>query len=235
MCGRFATLLPNDAMAQLFDAAPDNDLPEGPNFNVCPTTQIGVVVSGDRRRLVAMRWGFIPSWYKAQNGGPLLINARSETIAEKPAFRDACRTRRCLIPMRGFYEWTRKEGEKPKPWYIFRADGTPLVCAGIHQSWGQGEDTVSTVAMVTCAANDPMSKIHHRMPVVIEEGDWALWLGETAGKAAPLMTQAGADVLDWFRVSDAVNSNRATGAELVQPVKERSEINRAETVSSREE
>lgn len=92
MCGRFAITLPSDAMAQLFDAAPANDLPKGPNFNVCPTNQVSVIVSGDeRRRLVAMRWGFIPHWYKKPADGPLLINARSETLAEKPAFRAACR------------------------------------------------------------------------------------------------------------------------------------------------
>ena len=113
MCGRFAITLPNDAMAQLFAAQPDNDLPEGPNFNVCPTNQIAVCTGdGQGRRLQAMRWGFIPHWYKAPNGGPLLINARSETIAEKPAFKAACRERRCLIACTGFYEWTKDPEEK---------------------------------------------------------------------------------------------------------------------------
>ena len=110
MCGRFAITLPNDAMAQLFAAAPANDLPQVPNFNVCPTTQIHVVRGGETgRQLVSMRWGFLPHWYKATDGGPLLINARAETIAEKPAFRAACRQRRCLIPVTGFYEWTKDE------------------------------------------------------------------------------------------------------------------------------
>ncbi len=119
MCGRFAITLPPDAMAQLFAAIPANDLPEVPNYNVCPTNQVHVVRFGDAaRRLVSMRWGFIPHWYKTPNDGPLLINARAETIAEKPAFRTAARERRCLIPASGFYEWTKDEGGNRLPWYI---------------------------------------------------------------------------------------------------------------------
>ncbi len=105
MCGRFAITLPPDAMAQLFEAVPANDLPPVPNYNVCPTNHVHVV-TGDARRLVSMRWGLIPHWYKAPSDGPLLINARAETVAEKPAFRAAVRERRCLIPASGFYEWT---------------------------------------------------------------------------------------------------------------------------------
>ena len=110
MCGRFAITLPPDAMAQLFEAVPANDLPQVPNYNVCPTNQVHAVIGGDQRRLVSLRWGFLPHWYKTPSDGPLLINARAETIAEKPAFRSACRERRCLIPATGFYEWTKASG-----------------------------------------------------------------------------------------------------------------------------
>ena len=114
MCGRMALTLPHEAMVQMFDAVPANDLPEVPNYNVCPTVQIPVVTAQDSmRQLRPMRWGFIPSWYKKPNGGPLLINARAETIAEKPAFRAACRERRCLLPITGFYEWERDGDAKP--------------------------------------------------------------------------------------------------------------------------
>ena len=107
MCGRMAITLPHEAMVQVFDAVPSNDLPPQENYNVCPTDPVAVVASDQGRRLRTMRWGFIPHWYKKPNDGPLLINARSETIAEKPAFRAACRERRCLIPADGFYEWTK--------------------------------------------------------------------------------------------------------------------------------
>ncbi len=212
MCGRFAITLPNDAMAQVFDAQPDNDLPQGPNFNVCPTNSVHVVTAG--RRLTAMRWGFIPHWYKAPNDGPLLINARSETIAQKPAFRAACRERRCLIPAHGFYEWTKSPDGDRLPWFIH--GDAPLVFAGVWQVWG--EDPVATCAIVTCPANAKMGQLHARMPVILSPPDWATWLGEGDQKAAPLMTAAPDDALTFYRVGEAVNSNRAVGPQLIDPV-----------------
>ena len=216
MCGRFVINMPSDLMAQLFDAVPANDLPPVPNFNVCPTTQVHVVSAGESgRRLGAMRWGFIPHWYKKPNDGPLLINARAETIAEKPAFRAACRERRCILPVSGFYEWTRT-GDEKLPWYIQRSDGAPMALAGIWQAWG--EDAQPTCAVVTTGATGPMADIHHRVPVILEQDDWGLWLGEQGKGAALLMTPCADDVLTFHRVDAAVNSNRASGPELIAPI-----------------
>lgn len=218
MCGRFATLLPNDAMAQLFQARPANDLPDVPNFNVCPTTQVQVVRSVEGQRgLVPMRWGFLPHWYKSETDGPLLINARAETIAEKPAFRAACRERRCLIVATGFYEWTKDADGKRLPWYIHREDGEPIAFAGVWQLWGK-DSARPTCAIVTTGANSAMSAIHHRMPVILDPSDWAAWLGETADKAAPLMRPGPEDRLAFHRVDPAVNSNRASGPGLIEPL-----------------
>ena len=220
MCGRFAVTLPSDAMAQLFEAAPANDLPDVPNYNVCPTNAVHVVRSGEAgRRLVAMRWGFIPHWYKKPNDGPLLINARAETIADKPAFRAACRERRAIVIGSGFYEWTR-DGDQRLPWYITRADGAPIAFAAIWQDWAardSQEPAIPTVAIVTTGANTPMSAIHHRMPVILEAADVGLWLGEKGKGAASLMRAAADDALVWHRVSRAVNSNRAHGPDLILP------------------
>lgn len=221
MCGRMAVTLPPDAMAQLFAAAPANDLPQVPNYNVCPTTQVHIVTNaeGAGRRLRGMRWGFIPRWYKKPNGGPLLINARAETIAEKPAFREAVRTRRGLIIATGFYEWTKDSEGGRDPWYITRSDAAPLAFAAIWQVWRKGEDDgLTTCAIVTTAANGPMQAIHHRMPVILEADDWPLWLGEAGKGAATLMRPAADDLLSWHRVDRAVNSNRASGPELIEPL-----------------
>lgn len=204
-------------MAQLFEAAPANDLPDVPNYNVCPTTQVHVILHEDQRRLTSMRWGFLPHWYKAPNDGPLLINARAETIAEKPAFRAACRERRCLILASGFYEWTRTETER-LPWYITRSDDTPLILAGIWQDWGEGDQHQRSCAIVTTAANTPMSAIHHRMPVILEPQDVGLWLGEKGKGAARLMRPASDRTLTWHRVDVAVNSNKAKGPDLIAPL-----------------
>ena len=220
MCGRFAITLPVDAMARLFEAVPGNDVPGEPRYNVCPTTPVAVCTAGDgERRLRAMRWGFVPHWYKTPTDGPLLINARSETIAEKPAFRAACRERRCLIPADGFYEWTRAEGQVPLPWYIHRADGAPLIFGGIWQEWErEGHDRIATCAVVTCAAGPGMDAIHDREPLVLEPADWPLWLGEAGHGAARLMKAAAPGVLAWHRVGTEVNSNRASGPQLIARV-----------------
>lgn len=221
MCGRMAVTLPPDAMARLFAAAPANDLPQAPNYNVCPTNRVHIVTSdgAGQRRLGAMRWGLIPHWYKKPNDGPLLINARAETIAEKPAFRSAARDRRGLIVASGFYEWTKDEAGNRNPWYITRSDGAPLAFAAVWQSWKDAEgQEMPTCAVVTCAANRAMQAIHHRMPVVLEEEDWPLWLGEAGKGAAPLMKPAPEETLRWHRVERTVNSNRAEGPELIEPL-----------------
>ncbi|SPH22247.1 Putative SOS response-associated peptidase YedK [Ascidiaceihabitans donghaensis] len=221
MCGRFAITLPNDAMAQLFAAAPSNDLPDVPNFNVCPTTLVHVITSQmEQRRLEAMRWGLIPNWYKNPNEGPLLINARGETIADKPAFRTACRERRGIIVATGFYEWTKGADGARDPWYITRRDEAPLMFAAVWQDWA-GADTaapIRTCAAVTVAANVAMSAVHHRMPVVLEQNQVPKWLGEQGKGAATLMRAAPEDTLRWHRVDRAVNSNRASGAQLIEPL-----------------
>jgi putative SOS response-associated peptidase YedK len=214
-----AITTPHEAVVEMFGAVPSNDLPETPNHNVCPTVQIPVVTAADAgRRLRPMRWGFIPPWYKKPNGGPLLINARAETIAEKPAFREACRTRRCLIPVTGFYEWYRDGDGTPLPWFVSRTDKLPLVMAGIWQDWERDDEAHTSCAIVTTGANEAMAKIHHRIPVILAQNEWALWLGEAGKGAARLMKSAPEDALLFHRVSVDVNSNRATGAGLLEPI-----------------
>jgi putative SOS response-associated peptidase YedK len=219
MCGRLAISLPKEAMTELFQATPANDLPQTPNYNVCPTDNIHTVTSDQgTRHLRAMRWGFVPSWYATLAGGPLLINARSETITEKPAFRDACQSRRCLIPADGFYEWVRNAGEKPIPYRVLKSDEQPMAMAGIWQNCEIDGSIIATCAIVTTGANKTMGKIHHRLPVIIGPEDWPLWLGEAGKGAANLMQPVAEYVLDLQRVSTAVNSSRASGPKLWEKV-----------------
>ncbi|MGH1464970.1 MAG: SOS response-associated peptidase [Cognatishimia sp.] len=221
MCGRIANTLPSDAMAQMFSAVPANKLPNVPNYNICPTTGIHVVMGADpgnsdgTRKLVQMRWGFIPHWYKAPNDGPLLINARAETLAEKPAFRMACRECRCLIPVTGYYEWTKDQAGKRWPWY-FSAEGQ-MALAGVWQDWSVDGETQRSCAVVTTGANTQVSKIHHRMPVIISQENWGLWLGEQGHGAATLMTPAPQGVISFHAVDPKVNSNKASGPDLIEP------------------
>lgn len=208
-------------MATLFEATLSNDLAPLPNYNICPTNRIHSVTSEDgQRRLRPMRWGFLPHWYKTENGGPLLINARAETIAEKPAFKAACRERRCLIPATGFYEWTKDEDDNRLPWYIHPAKGDLIAFAGVWQDWERNGTAHTTCAIVTTAANKAMSVIHHRMPVILAQEDWPLWLGEAGKGAATLMTAPPEETLSFYRVDRKVNSNRASGPELIEPLVE---------------
>ena len=218
MCGRFAFTSPVEAVADFFKADASRVGPVAPNTNVCPTQNIVTLVSFESDRILTpMRWGFIPHWYQKPNDGPLLINARAETLADKPAFKSAARERRCLIPVSGFYEWTKDASGARLPWYFTRADGAPGVFAGVWQSWG-ADEPVNTCAIVTTSANEATSTIHHRMPVVLEPDEVSLWLGEQGKGAATLMRAAPEDALRWHRVDRAVNSNRAAGAQLIEAV-----------------
>ncbi len=219
MCGRFAITLPDDAMARAFGARPANDLPPTPRYNICPTHPVATVIARNgTRHLGPMRWGFLPHWYRRENDGPLLINARAETIAEKPAFREAARVRRCLIPASGFYEWTRDPEDNRLPWYIWPKAGGVLALAGIWQVWERDDRRFVTCAIVTCIASPELEHIHHRMPVILSEADWPLWLGEAGHGAAGLMRPAPEGTLRWHRVGVQVNSNRTEGPELIAPL-----------------
>jgi putative SOS response-associated peptidase YedK len=206
-------------MSQLFDAKPFNNLPDVPNFNVCPTNFIhAITYNGLGRNLESLRWGFVPNWYRKINAGPLLINARSETVAQKPAFANASRKRRCLIPCSGFYEWSEDlEGNKT-PWFIKRNDGSPLVFGGVWQEWGDESIIVKTCAIVTTSSNTKLSNIHHRLPLVLERSDWGFWLGEEGHGASTLMKPTSNDILTAYRVSKNINSNRSFGPDLMFPI-----------------
>ncbi len=215
MCGRFTITDPNEAIAGLFEAVPGNDLPPNPNYNVCPTNPVAVVTFDGGRRLRAMRWGFIPAWYKTPNDGPLIINARADTVATKPAFRDAVRSRRCIVPASGFYEWSEGQNGARLPWYFTRTDGKPMALAGIWQRW----QDIDTVAIVSTGAGTGMAGLHHREPVILEQADWPLWLGELGHGAAVLMTATAPGVMaEPFRVDARVNSNKASGPDLIEPI-----------------
>ena len=207
MCGRFVLETPLKTTAENFSAQLARNPITVPNYNICPSENVSVVVSNfKQRRLVQMRWGFIPHWYKSITDGPLLFNARAETLAEKPAFRDACRNRRCLIPADGFYEWKKIEGSKSKPVYVKRSDRQQMIFAGIWQFWGDGENRLAACTILTVPASGQISGIHHRMPLFIERDNWALWLGEKGVGASNLMKTPSDIELDLVNVSNEIKS-----------------------------
>ena len=211
MCGRFVLETPLKATAEIFNAQMAESLVTVPNFNICPSENISVLVSNSgKRKLGQMRWGFVPHWCKSVADGPLLFNARSETLAEKPAFRDACRKRRCLIPADGFYEWEKKVGSKSKPFYVRRSDRQQMIFAGIWQFSGDSEHRIPTCAIITVPASKQISGIHNRMPLIIDPSDWAGWLGEGQGvKAAKLMKTPSHIELEVVNVTNEIKSTNA--------------------------
>jgi putative SOS response-associated peptidase YedK len=226
MCGRYASFIPADRLHQLFRTV--NPTPNlQPTWNMAPTRDAPVVrlhPETKLRHLDLLRWGLVPHWVRDLKSTRQPINARAETLSTTPMFRDALARRRCLVPADAFYEWQVTEAVKPPtpklPWAIARADGAPLVFAGLWEGWRGADATVlRTFTIVTTQANAALRPLHQRMPVILEEAAWPLWLGETEGDAAGLLRPSAADLRVW-RVGTAVNNVRNDRADLLEPVAE---------------
>jgi putative SOS response-associated peptidase YedK len=223
MCGRYAQTSPADALAKLFGVG--GPLPNlGARFNIAPTQQAPVLRMDDgARALASLRWGLVPPWAKTLGDGPVLINARAETVAEKPAFRDAFRARRCLVPADGFYEW-QIMGRVKQPWRIHRADGGPFAFAGLWERWDDPSGgAVESFTIITTKANAKLTPIHHRMPVILMPDGFAAWLTGGRAAASALMRPLPDDALDFHPVSTRVNSVANDDASLIdraEPMRE---------------
>jgi putative SOS response-associated peptidase YedK len=219
MCGRYASFIPADQLHRLFRTV--NPTPNlQPTWNMAPTRDAPVVrlhQETRQRHLDLLRWGLVPHWARDPKSVRQPINARAETLASSPMFRDALARRRCLVPADAFYEWQATEAGK-LPWAIARADATPLVFAGLWEGWRGADGAVlRSFTIVTTEANETLRKLHERMPVILEESAWPLWLGEeTEGDAAGLLRPSSAALRVW-RVGTAVNNVRNDRAELLEP------------------
>ena len=236
MCGRFVSASDPEQIAAYFDTAPP-DTQLGPSYNVAPTTDVYAIVEGPdgTRQLQVFHWGLIPVWAKDVKIGQKMINARSETIAEKPAFRSSFAKHRMIIPMDGFYEWKRdmdtgevtKAGKPIKqPFFIHSTTGEPLAVAGVWATWrdkAQGPDApwLHSCSVVTTSANKVMSYVHNRMPVMLPQSAWAAWLDpDNSDKESlkALMVPAPDGLLEMHPVSTDVNNVRNKDVHLVDAV-----------------
>lgn len=227
MCGRFTQQRSSSELAAIFDADDLIDEPGG-RFNVAPTDPAAVIVQrDDRRALTSYRWGLIPHWSESPATGNKMFNARAESIDRTPAFRYAFQKRRCLVPVDSFYEW-RREGSVRQPFAVLRRDGKPMALAGLWAGWHDDDtgEVIRSFTIVTTGPNDLMRPIHDRMPVVVPESAWDLWLDPTIS-AAPalaelkgLLVPAADDWLDAYRVGRRVNDVRNDDPGLVEPVDE---------------
>jgi putative SOS response-associated peptidase YedK len=221
MCGRFAVISAPEAVRALFGYAETPNFP--PRYNIAPTQPIAVVrFTEGRRHFALVRWGLIPSWVKDPRTVSLMFNARGETAAEKPAYRNAMRRRRCLVPADGFYEWKR-DGDRKRPYWVHPRQRGPIAFAGLWEAWiGPNGEEVETAAIVTTAANNALKPLHDRMPVVVPPDAFDLWLDPNADlqTASSLIAPAAEDFFDAYEVSGAVNRAANDGPALLTPASE---------------
>ena len=212
MCGRFTKMYTWAQLHALYMLAIEGTRSNlQPRYNICPTTQIDAVIEeSGTRALHPVRWGLIPRWWKKTvKELPATFNARSDTVSEKPMYRDAFRRRRCILPASGYYEWRKGDDGGREPHYFTRADGKPLSLAGLWDEWtdpATGE-IVHSATIIVCDANAEAATIHNRMPVILEEHQFADWLSGKSG--TEVLQPAPAGMLTEHRVSRRVNSSRA--------------------------
>jgi putative SOS response-associated peptidase YedK len=216
MCGRYAMYTHPSQVHPFFSIV--KPVPNwAARYNVAPTQDAPVVVDhGDGRAIEMKRWWLVPSWSKEPGSKYPMFNARAETVREKPSFKTPFEKRRCIVPADGFYEWTGPKNDRV-PHFIQRADGQLLGLAGLYDVWKSrdGTETVNSFTIIVTAANDWMSRIHDRMPVILEPSDFDTWLKGTPDAAATLLRPAANDLLKERIVSKSVNAAKNEGAELI--------------------
>ncbi len=219
MCGRYTLATPVGALAEMFGVM--GPLPEvAPSYNIAPTQEVAAVLADDgARRLEMLRWGLIPSWADDPGIGSRMINARSETVPEKPSFRRAFKERRCLIPADGFYEWQKTNNGK-QPFYVRMKDQNPFTFAGLWESWRDDGSEVRSCTILTTEANELVGEIHPRMPVILAPEDYDLWLDPDVREADPLLPLLApypADSMEAYPVSSFVNSPSNDEPSCIRP------------------
>ena len=222
MCGRFLAASDPDDLVRLFEVDDRRADEIAASYNVAPTMSVYAIAEHERRRhLVSFRWGLVPNWADDAKGAARMINARAETVADKPAYRTALQRRRCLIPADGFYEWQVSPRGRT-PYFIHRAGGAPLAFAGLWDGWRQPDGTwLRTCTIVTTQAAPRLRGLHERMPVVLAQDSWERWLdrGERRPAAALAVLAAPAsDDLVWHEVGTDVNNVRNDRPDLVAAV-----------------
>lgn len=233
MCGRYLLHADPALLERAFGFAEFSEMPQQlrPRFNIAPTQTVPIVrdvpgrslqivrKGGGNRELALARWGLIPAWAKEASIGNRMINARAETVAEKPAFRSAFRARRCIIPASGFYEWRRRGSGPKQPYLVRRRDGAPMGFAGLWESWTDPEtgEVVTTCTIITTEPNTLMAELHDRMPVILDPADYGAWLDPTRG-GLELLQPCPDDWLEAVPVSTRVNRPGNDDEGIIQPM-----------------
>lgn len=217
MCGRVVCYSSLEEMGAALGATPDAIAQQvfHPSYNIPPSQPLPMVFqSGGDRHLTLARWGLLPHWAKDESLAFKTFNARAETVREKASFKNAFKSRRCLIPVNGYYEWQR-QGKSKIPYYFSRQDGEVLAIAGLFELW---KEELLTCTVITTEANEMAGEIHDRMPVVLPEVEWQTWLEASPDEAYGVLKPAPEGLLSKYQVDAAVNNAKTEGAELIAPL-----------------
>jgi len=224
MCGRYTRKEQIEALLEVLKAVIQCDLK--PRYNIAPSQMVACVrhaQENGHRECVLLKWGLIPSWAKDRSIGNKMINARAETVAEKPSFRKAFKHQRCLVIADGFYEWKR-EGKAKQPFYIRFKDSRPFAFAGLWETWKdktqEDGSQIDSCTIITTEGNELMESIHHRMPVILDPKNYEIWLDTAIKDAAlltPLLKPHPSNEMEAFPISTRVNNPRFDGPECLEP------------------
>ncbi|HXY36302.1 MAG TPA: SOS response-associated peptidase [Planctomycetaceae bacterium] len=217
MCGRFTLRARPADLVEVFELLREPELT--PRFNIAPTQPVAIVRQVDKHREISMvRWGLIPFWAEDPKVGYSTINARAETVAKKPTFRQSFAKRRCLIPADGFYEWQRMDGRK-QPFFIHMKDDRPFAFAGLWDRWKRGDQAIESCSIIVSNANELVEPIHDRMPVILDQEDYARWLdpkNQDTAALQGLLRPYPAEGMTAFPISTLVNSPRNDQPECIE-------------------
>jgi putative SOS response-associated peptidase YedK len=219
MCGRLNIAAPGPKLVEAFDIVRDIELFDAllPRYNVAPSQIIPAIrLDAGQRAACLLRWGLVPSWAKDVKIGYKMINARAETVADKPAYRAAFKRHRCLIPATGFYEWQQTDGKQP--YNVRMSNGVPFALAGLWDHWQHEDQVIESCTIVVTEANNLMQRIHDRMPVILQPKDYDLWLNPEVGdreRLLPLLIPYAGEDLELYPVSRLVNSPKNDRPELI--------------------
>lgn len=221
MCGRYNLITDAAALIDFFELS--EAPPCEPRYNIAPSQHVPAVrEENGKRRLVQLRWGLIPSWSKTEATGYSMINARAETLAQKPAFRTAFRRRRCLIPATGFYEWQARDGGGKQPFHIRIGEGRLFAFAGLWEQWQiAGQQAIESCTIVVTDANGKISPVHHRMPLILDPADYAVWLDTTSSRPAELQQLLRPCPDHWlslYPISSRVNKPGNNDPDCIAPI-----------------
>ncbi len=216
MCGRTSLFVPQSVLEERFNATATE--PITPRYNIPPGDDLASIRNEAPEAIDLLQWGLIPHWVDDPDDWPKPINARAETVADKPAFRDAFDNRRCLVLADGFYEWGGERGRK-QPFRVTRADEEPFAMAGLWESWGDNGEQLETVTIITTDSNETIAPIHDRMPVILEPNEEAAWLETDDGAAlSSLLDPFPDDLTATYPISTAVNDPANDSPDVIEPV-----------------